>query len=472
MTIRRKLDVALITLMTVSLATGVLSWWSVKKNAQETREYAWMREQSQFAADVRTYLYQRLATTGMPEPSVAPDSPGGVLDDIQVQIRLATDPRERTLWEDVHHCVAAMTEASASDAHALADWVRKAAEDLRELRDYYDVTQYQSVSETARTSLLAQATIAVAAVITVLLLFIHVITIRRWLVAPIEVLKSSAETIGQGRLDHRVPLRGRDELAQLARCIDTMADGLAHHQAALLRARELSALGELCAHVAHGLKNPLAALKISAQLAERQAGGSSDLESLAHEMSRQADRMSQRISRLFEFSKPLELRPQEVQFHELVAAAQAQASPILKTRGVSLAIEDRTNAHAWWFDAEQFAQSLAELITNAAHHSPPGRLVQVVGEFGPPNNGSGPQLCVRVIDQGAGIPPATCAKVFDLFFTTRPEGTGIGLAMVRKFVERSSGHITIESSPGAGTTVTILLPSMKRPASSALLGNC
>ncbi|MBI4580298.1 MAG: HAMP domain-containing protein, partial [Planctomycetes bacterium] len=366
MTIRRKLDITLLALIAVFLAAGVLSLWTVGKNAEETRRYAWMREQSQFTADVRTHIYQRLARPVEPLGLTAhqPDSPQPVLDDLTVQINLAVSERERELWQAVHACVDELASAQASeaaDASAVQAIVQRAEKHLRELRDYYDLDQYQSIARTARASLMAQVAISVAALLTVVLLIVQMVVVRKWLVAPIEVLKNSAETIGKGRLDHRVPLAGNDELAQLARSIDTMARNLAQHQTALLAARELSALGELCANVAHGLKNPLAALKTTAQLAERQAANSSELAGLIHEMTQQVDRLNQRIVRLFEFSRPLELRPSSTSFRDLAAAAQAQAAPSLRSRGLTLQIDDRTRDRTWRLDVDQLGQALAEL---------------------------------------------------------------------------------------------------------------
>ncbi|HRX83899.1 MAG TPA: HAMP domain-containing sensor histidine kinase, partial [Phycisphaerae bacterium] len=309
----------------------------------------------------------------------------------------------------------------------------------------------------------------VAAALTVLLLLVYLSMIRRWLIRPVDVLRASVETIGHGDLAHRVPLAGRDELAVLARGIDGMAAGLAAHQAELVRAREFSAIGEMCANIAHGLRNPLAAIRSGAQLAARRANGSATVRESFDDLAAQADVMDQRISRLFLFSRPLELRATSVSFVDLAASAHAQARNVLTTRDVRLTIDDATNGRGWCIDAERVAEAVAELIMNAAHHSPPQSEVRVHGaadidgavssapDTSCPEPGGPGTLRIEVIDRGAGMSPATCAKAFDTFFTTRPGGTGMGLALVRKLAKKHGGTVSIESQPNAGTTITLTL---------------
>lgn len=519
MTIRWKLNLSVLALIVVFLAAMIFSMHAVGENARQTHSYARMRELSQFTADIRTNLYQYLleSSTPSPESGAGPQLRTGhpsrrilhALDDIDIQIRLAETEKERRLWTKVRTTVAelggeeratpgrqdaetpepeamhlaASTSPRAMDDSRRRELLRRAELDVRELRNYYDLSQYNSIAETAKSSVMAQAATTVACLLTVLLFLIHLGVVRRWLVSPIQVLRNSAETIGQGRLDHRVPLEGQDELAQLARSIDAMADGLARYQADLVRSRELSALGELCANVAHGLRNPLAAIRSTAQLAERQSPPTGNMQSVFRDLAHEADRMDERITRLFQLSKPLAMQARPTTFVELVRTAQAQAVALLRARRIALTIEDSTDGAAWPLDCEQLAQALAELITNAAHHSRDGSEVVVRGRTirpealptepmdasrtadrrstAPPRPGvsaGGAFLEVQVADRGAGMPVATLAKAFDLFFTSRPEGSGMGLTLVRRIVERHSGTVTLNSRPNEGTTATLLLP--------------
>jgi signal transduction histidine kinase len=438
------------------------------RHAEQTRAFVRSRELSQFTADVRTHVYQRLAASAgavrLPESLSEETWPGFVLDDIDVQIRLSHSDRERLLWTQVREGIA---QLARQDSHnggrdAVEESVQRLERNLRELRNYYDVSQVEAMASSARLGLVGQVATGIACGLAVLLFLIHLIMVRHWLVTPVEVLKSSADNIGRGNLQHRVPLTGNHELAQLARRLDAMAESLATHQAALMEARELSAIGELSAHVAHGLRNPLAAIRASAQLAERRAAGSAETQSMLRDLAAQADRMDHRITRLFQFSKPRELRMGPATFGELALAARAQALPLLDSRGVGLSIEDHTGECVWNLDQEQMSEAIGELVTNAAFHSPTGARVVIRGELLPAVNGEGRRLRIQVIDHGAGMAEATSAKAFDLFFSSRPEGTGMGLALVRRIVERHDGSISLASTPAVGTTVTVILSAVKK----------
>jgi signal transduction histidine kinase len=417
-----------------------------------------MRELSQFTADVRTHLFQQLASgSGSPLARNTDGElwPTSALDDIDIQIRQSGDAREKELWESVRAGLVALARATTSAPDKIPDLVREAEQDLRELRDHYDLSQYRSMVETAQGSLLAQAAIGLACMLTVLLFLIYLLIVRHWLIQPIQVLKDSAETIGQGRLDHRVPLSGSDELSQLARSIDAMAEGLARYQTDLVRTREMSALGELCANLAHGLRNPLAAIRSTAQLAERRAQTEDQRQAL-RDLSAQADRMDQRITTLFAFSRPVDLQYRPSLFAEIAGGAQAQALPLLKTRGVSVQVDDQTQGRHFEVDCDLLAQAVSELLTNAAHHSPGGALIRMCGQCITSNGRDVLQITVE--DSGTGMSEATLHKAFDLFFTSRPDGTGVGLTLVHRIVERHGGKIEIVSQRGAGTRLTLQIP--------------
>ncbi len=460
MTLRWRLNLSVIALMAVFLGAAALTVRAVRQNAEQTRLYLRMRELSQFTADVRTHLFQQLASgPGSPLAGTIPERwPTSALDDIDIQIRQSTDPSEKRLWERIRSGLVALAQADREPAR-VAELVRTAEQDLRELRDFYDLSQYRSMVETAHGSLLAQAAIGLACMLTVLLFLIYLLIVRHWLIQPIQVLKDSAETIGKGRLDHRVPLQGSDELSQLARSIDAMAEGLARYQTDLVRTRELTALGELSANVAHGLRNPLAAIRSTAQLGERRAQTQEQRQAF-RDLSAQADRMDQRITTLFQFSRPIELQRRPSRFADILTSAQAQALPLLKARDVCVQVEDATRDTLFEVDSEQLAQAVAELLTNAAHHSPAGSAIRVRGESRSGADGSC-DLQITVEDHGTGMSEATLHKAFDLFFTSRPDGTGVGLTLVHRIIERHGGDVHVESRRGEGTRLTLRIPDGK-----------
>ncbi len=465
MTIRGKLNLTVAILLVVFLATVAVVMQAVNKNVEHTQNYSRMRGRSQFVADLRTDIYQRLAAAeGNLELPAEPERVGWpryAIDDIDIQIRLSQSDEERDNWRSVGSAIQALAIALETPLpnppakQAVAQLKRH----LRSLRHAYDLREGDSIVVLATSSFNAQVAIALAILVAILLFFAYLAMVRRWLVEPIKILKNSADAIGEGQLEHRVPLTGGNELAQLARRLDAMAERLAQHQTALLEARELSAIGELCTHVAHGLRNPLAGIRAGVQLIGRRSGSLQEIKDLLGDLILEVDRMDSRIVKLFEFSRPCELRRERLMFSELARAIAAESHPILDSKGVTLAVEDETDNRTWWLDREQLAGALSELTTNAAHHSERGSQVTIHGRSLSSTNGEPERIQVQVMDQGVGMPAPTLRKAFDLFFTARPGGTGMGLAMVRRIVQKHGGVISIDSEPSAGTTVTVTLPA-------------
>lgn len=466
MTIRWKINLSVLALIVVFLVAAAFSVHAVTQNAQQTRTYARMRELSQFTADVRTLLYLQVAAAGdphvLPEGAAPADWAQTARDDIGVQIRLAESTREKQLWGHVRDAVNALEDAlhAGGTIPVIRDLLKTAERDLRDLRHHYDVVQYDLMAATAQTSFRAQVAVGIACALTVLLFLIHFTMIRTWLMNPVDVLKSSADIIGRGNLDHRVPLTGQDELAELARRLDEMAAGLAARQAALVEARELSAIGELCANVAHGLRNPLASIRAAAQLAARRPDTPDPTREAFHEVAQQADLMDCRITKLFQFSRRPSLHPVPTCFRELADTVRAQVQPVLQGNRVTLRVDDQTSATTWHLDREQIAEAFSELVTNAAHHGPEGDEIVLRARVLPAANDSGPRLQVEVVDHGSGMSAPTLKKAFDLFFTARPGGTGMGLALVQRIIERHGGHVSITSAVGCGTTVEVVLKNL------------
>jgi signal transduction histidine kinase len=180
---------------------------------------------------------------------------------------------------------------------------------------------------------------------------------------------------------------------------------------------------------------------------------------MLHDLVSQADRMDDRISKMFQFSRPPDLRLHQTTVQELVAAAERETRALLAGRHIQLVVEDLTDQTTFLLDSEQLSSVLAELLTNAAHHSPEASSITLRAEVALAASHPRRRLQIQVIDHGAGMAPATLEKAFDLFFTSRPDGTGMGLALARRIVEKHGGTITLASQPGAGTTAVVNLPA-------------
>jgi two-component system, NtrC family, sensor kinase len=462
MTIRRRLNVAMSAMLAMLLVTAAVVVHSVNTTAQRALTQAGMRETSVFTDNVRAELFYRTAVAhGFTTFSENDWWPKGVLDDVEVRISFSSSDRERDSWirvRDAIKNIAANQAGAQGNDPRTASLIREADLHLRKLRRHYDERAASAMADTAVTSSTAQTVVVACAVGSALLFAIFTLLIRDWLVKPIETLNRAADVIGEGNLDHRVPLETDDELGHLARRIDAMSERLSEHQRKLLEARELAAIGELCANVAHGLRNPLAGMRAGAQLALRRIDQPDKLEQTLKDIVIEVDRMDRRITQLFEFSHIIDLRPETASFGDLIDDARADARGVTATCGVEVVASDRTSGRAWSIDRQRISAAIGELITNAAHHSKSGDTITVTGDVVPSqSNGDSAKLAITVEDCGKGIPESSLKHLFDLFYTTRPSGTGMGLPLVRRIIEQHCGTIDLDSAPGRGTRARIVL---------------
>ena len=219
---------------------------------------------------------------------------------------------------------------------------------------------------------------------------------------------------------------------------------------ALVRRERLAALGELSAVVAHEVRNPVAVIFNAVPMLRRSLPVDA---SQAHELvgivSEEAARIRRIVDDLLDFVRPLELRRDVVEVPVLlgdVLAAQEEST----RRGI--AVEIASGAERLEADAHLLRLALANLVRNAAQSGSPPDGVRV--RCRP----DGPRVRLTVVDRGQGVRDEDVPRLFTPFFTTRPTGTGLGLAFVKRVAEAHGGSVSYAPTPGGGATFTVLLP--------------
>lgn len=313
------------------------------------------------------------------------------------------------------------------------------------VRAAFDRLEQVLVAE-RRTLLVVLAAALALGVVTALL-------IARGIARPVAELQAAMAQVGSGRLDTEIPSGGRDELGALAAAFARMRDDLQTAQSRLVQAEKLAGIGEMSAAVAHGLRNPLAGLRASAQLALRQTPGSEAFRESLHGIIEETDRLDRRITHLLDFSRPAPHAPVPVQASTLVDAVLPAFAEQLAAQGIVLDLGLPPTLPHLQVDPAQMEQVLVELISNAMQAMPDG------GTLGVHGDAVGDRVRLVIRDTGVGIPAQTLPQVCDAFFTTRAEGTGLGLAVVRRFVEQNEGTMHIDSPSHGGTAVELLLPT-------------
>ncbi len=216
---------------------------------------------------------------------------------------------------------------------------------------------------------------------------------------------------------------------------------------------KLAALGRLTSGMAHEIKNPLNAMVLQlellkAKLAEQGSHVKPQLDILGEEI-RRLDRV---VKTFLDFTRPLELHPAETDLGSLVRDVFTLAEPQASANNVRLLFEPDGALPRLMIDRDLVKQALLNLVLNGCQAMPSG------GELRVTPRGLPDRVELEIADQGVGIPPEARPKIFTLCFTTKPGGTGVGLAMAYRIVQLHNGSIDFESEAGRGTTFRISLP--------------
>jgi signal transduction histidine kinase len=239
------------------------------------------------------------------------------------------------------------------------------------------------------------------------------------------------------------------------RTAEQLADANLHIQqaeAAVRRSDRLAALGQLSAGLAHELRNPLGTIKASAELLQRNVSAESEVaREMAGFIASEVDRTNSLVTRFLQFARPLELRRDNADLAQTLDRAVSQVER--EAKGVAIYKNYAPEIAPFPFDAELMERVFYNLILNAVQATTAGGAVTVK------TRAAAGAVEIAVIDRGVGIDPQQRDSIFNPFFTTKPEGVGLGLAIVSKIVDEHGGKITVESEQGKGSVFHVLLPN-------------
>jgi PAS domain S-box-containing protein len=216
----------------------------------------------------------------------------------------------------------------------------------------------------------------------------------------------------------------------------------------------LAAVGRITAGVAHEVKNPLNSMRLwlenlKESLPEEQDSGARHAVQV---LDKEIDRLDAVVKRFLDFTRPMEVRLEATQLAELLKEVMQVAQPQLQKANVQVAQLLPIDVPEVYVDRALLKQAVLNLVLNAAEAMPAGGQLRLV------LSRRGEMAEITVGDTGKGIPPENKQKIFQLFFTTRPGGSGIGLASTFRIVQLHNGSIDFTSEVGRGTTFRIELP--------------
>jgi signal transduction histidine kinase len=214
----------------------------------------------------------------------------------------------------------------------------------------------------------------------------------------------------------------------------------------------LAALGRVTAGVAHEVKNPLNSMRLWLEVLKANMPIDPEPQQAVKMLDSEIDRLDRAVKTFLNFTKPVEINLEETDIRALIEEVLDAARPSIAKANLQLALDLPENFPPVLLDRQLIHQCVLNLLLNASSFTPPGGRVTVRVER------KGDFAAISVSDTGKGISPEDRGKIFQLFFTTRPGGTGIGLANTFRFVQLHNGRIEFESEPGKGTTFCMELP--------------
>jgi signal transduction histidine kinase/ActR/RegA family two-component response regulator len=233
----------------------------------------------------------------------------------------------------------------------------------------------------------------------------------------------------------------------------------------LLRGRKLESLGVLAGGIAHDFNNFLTVVQGNIELIKSQLDDEEPVQQTLDETADACRRAALLSSRLLTFAKGGAPVRRVVSLTGLVMDAVHLARAGTSTHIVTRIAEDLRPAEV---DPDQIVQVLHNILLNARQSMPEGGTIEVRGEniAAEDHPHRVPRIRIAIRDHGCGIPPEILPRIFDPYFTTKPNGSGLGLATAYAIVTKHGGHITVDSKPGDGTVFSIELPASENAPSA------
>jgi signal transduction histidine kinase len=268
-----------------------------------------------------------------------------------------------------------------------------------------------------------------------------------------ELTRATQELVRAGEAPRPVPVRSRDEIGTLARAFNAMGSALARAQEDLLVAAKFAFVGEVAAGIAHEVRTPLGIMRSSAQLLARTVPPEArDGVELAQMIVGEVDRIAHVVNGLLELARPRQPRLEPTGLAPILQRALDFVDSQAREKGLTVRGEFPPCPPARC-DPEQVYQVALNLLVNAIQIVPAGGHVTV--RTLPRRDG---RVGFEVQDDGPGIAPELHERLFTPFFSARPGGTGLGLALVQRMVQAHHGMVTIDSDVGRGATFRVVLP--------------
>lgn len=282
---------------------------------------------------------------------------------------------------------------------------------------------------------------------------------------PLDDIVDTMSKVEKGDFEVRIDNKGKDEIGRLIVSFNTMVDRLdvakkeleQLHFQQLERADRLASIGEMAAGIAHEIKNPLAGISAAVSIIKDDMDPDDPREGILGEVLQQVHRLDKTLNDLLFFGKPSLPEFSCVDINSIIRTTLKFASQHRGVGNIEKRLELDPDLPPVFADEKHILQVFLNIILNAFQAMPDGgvitiitcRLLRNASEF----------VKIDISDSGVGIPPQILEKIFTPFYTTKAQGTGLGLPICRKLIKLHNGEISVASSLDKGTVFTIELPA-------------
>lgn len=294
------------------------------------------------------------------------------------------------------------------------------------------------------------------------MLFVLLVLVHR----PVLELTQKISQARRGKLDVSVSFADRqDEIGELGRDFNEMVRQLREscqqceslYEIQMTQAQHLATMGELAAGLAHEIKNPLAGIAGAIEIISQDLPPSSPHREVMKEVQAEMLRIKKVLADLLSYTRP---KPPHFSLGDLNAAITSaiHLASQQTSKKVEFLFDSDQDLPAVAHDADQMRQVLLNLLVNSLQAIEESGRITVEAHAIDRRDGRPAEVQISITDTGRGIPPERLGQIFKPFFTTKGQGTGLGLSLSKRIIEQHSGRIDVESKLGQGTKFTIRLP--------------
>jgi signal transduction histidine kinase len=262
--------------------------------------------------------------------------------------------------------------------------------------------------------------------------------------------------LGMGGLAER-ERRERRLVEQLNRELRAQQQDLTDAQKQLIHSDRLATVGELAAGLAHDLRNPLASISGALVVLTGELPTNQHQQALLGEIQAQIARMNRTLTDLLWHARPPTPQYLLVNVNDVVEES-LRLLPLASGAGIEIVRELEPDLPPLRLDPNLLHQALLNILVNARQAMPDGGRLVVHSALRWDPSGTAEVVEVQITDTGVGIPPEDLTRIFQPFFTTKAQGTGLGLPIAARIVEQHGGRLAVASKPGRGTTFRVTLP--------------